>query len=63
MTCDADKVHAGERDDGICSAGFDGIEMGQNNSREKDGKQACGICGVELDLWEQRRVNKPEGRT
>ncbi len=50
-------VHPGDHSDPICSAGFDGIVMGQQNVRVDDnGVARCGICGCALELWEQRKV-------
>ncbi len=54
-------VHPGERDEAVCQ--LDGIAMADNVIRMKDAKYMCAMCGVELELWEQRRVNTPEGRT
>ena len=51
-------IHPGERDEVVCQ--LDGISMADNVIRVKDGKSVCALCGVELELWEQRRVNQQE---
>ena len=50
-------VHPGLRDDPTCQ--LDGQIMADNVIR---GGDKCGLCGVALELWEQRKVNQQEDR-
>lgn len=51
-------VHPGLGEEAVCQ--LDGQIMAENVIR---GGDKCGLCGVALELWEQRKVNQQEGGT